>query len=142
MILNGAECEPYITSDTHTMLHASDDMEFALETIAKYYSIKKVIIGIESNKSSAIESMNSLAERLVGIIDTEVKVLPALYPQGGEKVLIYHTTGRAVPEGKLPLDVGCAVINCTSLATIGSYLKTGMPLVERCLTVDGGKGGR
>ena len=71
LIINCAECEPYITSDTHTMLHARDDMEFALETIAKYYSIKKVIIGIESNKSSAIESMNSLAERLVGIIDTQ-----------------------------------------------------------------------
>ena len=67
-----------------------------------------------------------------------VKVLPAVYPQGGEKVLVYHTTGRKVPMNKLPIDVGCIVINCTTLAAIGSYLKTGMPLVEKCVTVDGG----
>ena len=138
LIINCAECEPYITSDTYTMLHRTDDMKLALSVIAKYYTVKKVIIGIESNKVSAIESMKALAEQLVGVIDTEVKVLPAIYPQGGEKVLIYHTTGKVVPLGKLPLDVGCAVINCTSLAAIGSYIKTGMPLVEKCLTVDGG----
>ena len=67
-----------------------------------------------------------------------VKILPSVYPQGGEKVLIYHTTGRKVPVGKLPVDVGCVVINCTTLAAIGSYLRTGMPLVEKCVTVDGG----
>ena len=138
LIINCAECEPYITSDTHTMLHRADDMELALTTIAKFYSIKKVIVGIEANKVSAIESMKALAEKLNGVIDTEVNVLPSLYPQGGEKVLIYHTAGRVVPFGKLPIDVGCAVINCTTLAAIGAYLKTGMPLVEKCLTVDGG----
>jgi electron transport complex protein RnfC len=68
----------------------------------------------------------------------QVKVLPAVYPQGGEKVLIYHTTGKVVPVGKLPIDVGCVVINCTTLAAIGAYLRTGMPLVEKCVTVDGG----
>jgi electron transport complex protein RnfC len=68
----------------------------------------------------------------------DVKVLPAKYPQGGEKVLIYHTTGKVVPTGKLPIDVGCVVLNCTTLAAIGSYLATGMPLVKKCVTVDGG----
>lgn len=63
--------------------------------------------------------------------------MPSLYPQGGEKVLIHNVTGRDVPEGKLPLDVGCIVINCTSLAFISKYLETGMPLVEKCITVDG-----
>lgn len=67
----------------------------------------------------------------------EVAALPALYPQGGEKVLIYNTTGEIVPEGKLPIDVGAIVINCTTLAVIAKYIRTGMPLVEKVVTVDG-----
>ena len=66
-----------------------------------------------------------------------VKVLPSIYPQGGEKVLVYHTLGRIIEEGKLPLDCGVIVINCTTLAAIAKFIRTGMPLVERCLTVDG-----
>ena len=64
--------------------------------------------------------------------------MPQIYPQGGEKVLIYHTVKKVVPTGKLPIDVGCVVCNCTTVAAIGTYLKTGMPLVEKCITVDGG----
>ena len=67
-----------------------------------------------------------------------VKVLPSLYPQGGEKVLVYHTTGKVIPTGKLPIDVGVVVCNCTTMAAIGEYLATGKPLVEKCVTVDGG----
>ena len=67
-----------------------------------------------------------------------MKSLPSVYPQGGEKVLIYHLTGRKVATNKLPIDVGCVVLNCTTLAAIGTYLRTGMPLVEKCVTVDGG----
>lgn len=67
----------------------------------------------------------------------EVCALPSLYPQGGEKVLIYNTMGQIVPEGKLPLDVGAIVLNCTTLANIAHYCQTGMPLVEKCITVDG-----
>ena len=66
-----------------------------------------------------------------------VKVLRSKYPQGGEKVMIYHATGKVVPGGKLPIDVGCIVSNCTTVAEIGRYLRTGMPLVERTITVDG-----
>ena len=73
-----------------------------------------------------------------GIEGCEVKVLPQVYPQGGEKVLVYHTTGKKIGAGMLPIDVGCIVCNCTTVAAIGSYLKTGMPLVEKCVTVDGG----
>ena len=68
----------------------------------------------------------------------EVKILPSIYPQGGEKVLVYHTTGKVIPVGKLPIDVGCIVCNCTTIAAIGHYFKTGMPLVNKCVTVDGG----
>ncbi len=138
LIINGAECEPYVTSDTVTMVSRADDMRIALAAICKYFDIKNVIIGIENNKKAAISSMKTLANDLSGLSSISVKVLPSLYPQGGEKVLIYHTTGRIVKTGKLPIDVGCAVINCTTLAAIGSYLATGMPLVEKCVTVDGG----
>ena len=135
LIVNGAECEPYITSDTLTMCERADDMARAFDALERYLKIKKIIIAIEDNKKNAIASMRSLAEKDSAI---EVKVLPSIYPQGGEKVLIFHLTGKIVPAGKLPIDVGCIVCNCTTLAAIGSYLETGMPLVEKCVTVDGG----
>ncbi len=138
LVINGAECEPYVTSDTVTMVTRGEDMACALRTLSKYLGIKNVIIGIESNKKNAIASMKKLAEDVADACTLQVKVLPAVYPQGGEKVLIYHTTGKVVPLGKLPIDVGCVVVNCTTLAMIGSYLQTGMPLVEKCVTVDGG----
>ena len=135
LIINGAECEPYITSDSLTMVERADDIEYALRELIGYFSIKRVIIGIESNKKKAIESMKKMAERLEGV---SVAVLPQVYPQGGEKVLVYHTTKKVIETGKLPIDVGCVVCNCTTVAAIGAYLKTGMPLVEKCVTVDGG----
>jgi electron transport complex protein RnfC len=100
----------------------------------KYLGVKKVILGIEKNKAKAIECMRKLEEKDPCF---KVCVLDDKYPQGGEKVLIYHTTGKTVPAGKLPIDVGCIVCNSTTMATIGQYLKTGMPLVEKCVTVDG-----
>ena len=133
IVLNGAECEPYITSDTRTMIDRADSIREGIELLKKYLGAKKVIIGIEANKSTAIASMKKLEDETVS-----VKVLPAMYPQGGEKVLCYHCTGKVVPEGKLPIDVGCIVLNVTTLAFIAEYIKTGMPLVEKVVTVDGG----
>ena len=138
LIINGAECEPYVTSDTVTMTDRREDMACALEAMKAHLGIKHIIIGIESNKPQAIASMKELMKDVCEGCKVEVKVLPPMYPQGGEKVLIYHTTGKAVPMGKLPIDVGCIVLNCTTVAAIGAYLKTGMPLVEKCVTVDGG----
>ena len=138
LVINGAECEPYVTSDTLTMVERADDMERALEAMKTYLGIKNIVIGIENNKKKAIQSMRELMQRVSQDCNAQVKVLPAVYPQGGEKVLIYHTTGKVVPMGKLPIDVGCVVVNCTTLAVIGEYLKSGMPLVEKCVTVDGG----
>ena len=135
LIINGAECEPYITSDSLTMVDRADDMEYALRALMEHFAIKRVIIGIESNKKKAIEAMKAMASSMNGV---EVKVLPQIYPQGGEKVLVYHTTKKVIPTGKLPIDVGCIVCNCTTVAAIGNYLKTGMPLVNKCVTVDGG----
>ena len=135
LIVNGAECEPYITCDTRTMIDRADDIELALSLCVKYLGIGKIIIAIERNKPEAIAKMKELSLR---IPEVSVKVLPSSYPQGGEKVIIYNTTGKIVPVGKLPLDVGCIVCNCTTLAAIAEYVRTGMPLVEKCITVDGG----
>lgn len=137
LIINGAECEPYITSDTVTMLTRSEDMAYAIRTVNKWLGVKNVIIGIENNKKEAISVMNKMASS-IDECKVTVKSLPAVYPQGGEKVLVYHTTERKIALGKLPIDVGCVVLNCTTLAAIGEYLRTGMPLVEKCVTVDGG----
>lgn len=137
LVINGAECEPYITSDTVTMLTRSEDMKHALLALNRWLGIKNVIIGIESNKKEAISAMRDMAS-CIDECSVTVKVLPSVYPQGGEKVLVYHTTGRKISTNKLPIDVGCVVLNCTTLASIGAYLRTGMPLVEKCVTVDGG----
>lgn len=134
LVINGAECEPYITSDTRTMIDRVEDIKLALSYFEKYLGIKKIVIGIEKNKPEAIASMKALAAEDNAVT---VKVLPSIYPQGGEKVLVYNTTGKVIPVGKLPIDVGCIVSNCTTIADIGKYIKTGMPLVEKCITVDG-----
>lgn len=135
LVINGAECEPYITSDSLTMVQNADDIALAIETVDKYFNFSKIIIGIEKNKPEAIAKMNELASKNSKI---NVAVLPAIYPQGGEKVLVYHTTGKQIKLGQLPADVGCIVCNSTTMANIGAYIKTGMPLVERTVTVDGG----
>ncbi|MBR5880952.1 MAG: electron transport complex subunit RsxC [Clostridia bacterium] len=137
LIINGAECEPYVTSDSVTMEQRGEDMAYALRVICTYYDIKNVIIGIESNKKKAIAAMKQLSTQLKDTCNFQVKVLPSMYPQGGEMVLVYKTVGRMIPVGKLPIDVGCIVVNCTTLAAIGEYLQTGMPLVRKCVTVDG-----
>lgn len=134
LIINGAECEPYITSDTATMTERADDIKVAVEAMVKYFNIKEVVLGLEKGSDEAQKEMEKIAS---AIPNMKVKVLPKLYPQGGEKVLVYHTTGKVVGTGMLPIDVGCVVINCSTMANIGKYILTGMPLVERCITVDG-----
>ncbi|MBQ3052999.1 MAG: electron transport complex subunit RsxC [Clostridia bacterium] len=134
LIINGAECEPYITSDSLTMVEKTDYIEYAIQVITKFIDIKRVIIGIEKNKPKAIGKMRQLADRNPIV---SIKLLPSIYPQGAEKVLVYHTIGKVIGQGKLPLDVGAIVSNCTTMASIGEFLKTGMPLVEKCVTVDG-----
>ena len=135
VILNGAECEPYITSDTRTMLDYTYDIRSGVELLMKHApSVKQYIIGIEKNKPDAIKKMR---ETFADMPNLSVKALPPRYPQGAEKVLIYNTVRRVVPEGKLPSDVNVVVLNITSLAVLGSYCNTGMPLVKRSLTLDG-----
>ena len=134
LIINAAECEPYITSDTRTMLDDSDLVKEGVELILNLSGIKNAVIGIEKNKPAAIAKMTEVFGD-----DARVKIerLPSLYPQGGEKILIKNVTGRAVPEGKLPSDVGVLLLNVTTVAFLAKYVKTGMPLVEKRITVDG-----
>lgn len=134
VIINGAECEPYITSDTRTMIDRAESIAYGCEALQRYMGVKKIFIAVEKNNPEAIAKMREIAEKDSAV---SVFVLPSVYPQGGEKVVIYHITGKVVPEGKLPIDVGTLVINCTTLAFIADYIKTGMPLVEKCVTVDG-----
>lgn len=134
VVINAAECEPYITSDTRTMLDRADEIFEGIALLKKYLKVNRFVIGVESNKPEAITKARELAAKTDGV---EVHVLPSVYPQGGEKVLVYNTLGRLIPKGGLPLDVGVVVINVTTLAFIARYIKTGMPLVEKCITVDG-----
>ena len=134
VIVNGAECEPYITSDTRTMLDNPKLVVAGARLLQEHIKAKRIIFAIEDNKPRCIENFRNLIQYEVGM---EVMSLPSLYPQGGEKVMIYNTIGRVVPEGKLPLDVGAIVINCTTLASIARYIKYGVPLIKKCVTVDG-----
>ena len=135
VILNGAECEPYITVDTRTMLDDAEFIRDGIKLLKRFIpSVSKFIIGIEKNKPSCINMMKKVFSEDPTVT---VKALPLRYPQGAEKVLIHTTTKITVPEGKLPADVGVLVINVTTLAALGKYIKTGMPLVEKCVTVDG-----
>jgi len=134
LVINGAECEPYITSDTRTMI---DDVELFLDgvrLVSDYLEVERVFIGIEKNKPKCISAVKTL---IADDKKISIKALPSIYPQGGEKVLVYNTTGRIIKEGMLPKDVGVVVINCTTAAAIARYVKTGVPLIEKCITVDG-----
>lgn len=135
LIINAAECEPYITVDARTMLDDSELIRDGIELFKKIApSITRYVIGIEKNKPECIVKMKDLFANDGSV---SISPLPTLYPQGAEKVLIYNTVGLTVPEGKLPADVGIIVMNVTTLATLAKYVKTGMPLVEKCVTVDG-----
>lgn len=135
IVINAAECEPYITSDTRTMLDKPESIFEGVSVLEKCIpGIEKIVFGIEKNKPECIEEMSRI---FADNSKVSVLPLPTLYPQGAEKIIAYNTTGRVVPEGKLPVDVGVLVINVTSLAVLGDFVKTGMPLVEKCVTVDG-----
>lgn len=134
LLVNGAECEPYITADNRAMLEDTDDIVEGIKLVKKYMNLSTVIIGIEDNKPQAIAKLQAAVADIEG---ASVKALKAQYPQGGEKVLIYECTGKIVPEGKLPSDVGCVVMNVSSIAFVAKYMRTGMPLINKRLTVDG-----
>lgn len=134
IIVNGAECEPFLTSDHRVMLETPEEIISGLEAVMKLFSLDKSYIGIEENKPDAIVSMREAAKRLPGI---SVLTLAKKYPQGAEKQLIYAITGKEVPSGGLPADVGCIVMNVDTVAEIARAI-AGKPLTRRVVTVAGG----
>lgn len=134
IIVNGAECEPYITSDHHYMLENPDDIIYGLRVAMKILNLKEGYIGVEVNKKDGIESIKSCSS-----FDGSIHIVPlkAKYPQGAEKQLIKAITGRNVPAGKLPADAGAVVINVATAVSIANAFKTGMPAIEKNVTISG-----
>lgn len=134
IIINGIECEPYITADHRTMLEKPDRIVAGLRYIMKMASSPKGIIAVEDNKLDAVEV---LKEAIAGEEGIEVVVCPEKYPQGSEKQLIYACTGKEVPVGGLPLDVGIVVNNVGTTVAIADAIELGIPLIERIVTLSG-----
>ncbi len=135
LLINGAECEPYITSDFREMIENPEGIIEGTKRIMEISGAPKAYICIESNKPEAISKLSGLLRNSdnIGVVQLRTR-----YPQGGEKQLIYAVTGRQVPSGKLPSDVGVLVQNVGTAAFIAEFLRTGMPLIKKKITVDGG----
>lgn len=134
IIVNGAECEPYLTADYRLMLEQPEQVIEGTEILAKLLDVKTCYIGIEDNKPKAIEALQKAAAGHEGI---EVAPLKTKYPQGAEKMLIKVIAGREVPMGGLPMDVGAVVQNAGTVAAIYDAVVKGLPLTERITTVSG-----
>lgn len=134
LIVNGVECEPYLTSDHRLMLEKGEQVLIGIKILMKALSVEKAIIGIENNKPDAISHLGELAAKYTGIT---VQSLYVKYPQGGEKQLIKATVNREVPSGKLPIEVGCVVTNVGTAFAVYEAVQKNKPLIERVVTVTG-----
>ena len=134
LIINGAECEPYLTSDHRVMLEEGEEVIYGLKVMMHNFGVDKAYLAIEENKMDAVEHMQKL---LNGDTSIEVCVLKTKYPQGSEKHLIKAVSGREVPSGKLPIDAGAVVNNIDTCTALARVMKTGMPLIRRIVTVSG-----
>ncbi|MDO4544177.1 MAG: electron transport complex subunit RsxC [Clostridia bacterium] len=134
VIINGAECEPYLTCDYRLMMEQPERIVNGLRLLMRAAGVSKGVIAVESNKRDCAEVLSKAAEQFPQI---EVSVLPTKYPQGGEKQLINVVTGRQVPQGKLPIDVGALVFNVQTTAAVADAVLLGKPLYERITTVSG-----
>ncbi len=134
IILNGAECEPYLTADHRLMLENPKKVVYGLKALMKAVDAQNGYIGIEENKPDAIEVMTKTVSNAANI---HVVPLKTKYPQGDEKRLINAATGREVPSGGLPMDVGVVVNNVGTAAAIADAIQTGMPVIERIVTITG-----
>ncbi len=138
LVVNGAECEPYLTGDYRECMENYNDVVEGIYLIKKVMNLEKVVICVESNKPKAIAKLYEIATDHRDSDDSvKLMKLPSSYPQGAEKVIIYSATGRVLPQGKLPADIGCMVMNITSIGMLYRFIKTGMPLTCRRVTVDG-----
>ncbi|MBQ3193274.1 MAG: electron transport complex subunit RsxC [Oscillospiraceae bacterium] len=134
VIVNAGECEPFITSDDRLCREQPAKVISGLKVVMKIFGLTEGHIGIEDNKPEAVKALNANLCKEDGIT---VDVLPAKYPQGAEKQLIYAVTGREVPSGGLPAAVGCAVFNAATVKAIHDAVYEGMPLIKRIVTVSG-----
>ncbi len=135
ILLNGAECEPYLTCDFRLMLEDTDRIIEGMHVLLHLFPEAELLLGIEDNKPEAIEIFR---EKLKSVDRASVKALPVRYPQGSEKQLIYALTGRIVPAGELPHSIGCVVQNVATTAEIARAAGKGKPTTERVVTVTGG----
>ena len=136
LIINAAECEPYLTSDYRVMMEHAEEVCIGVSILRKALGVPNAYIGIESNKPLAIAKMQEMARQFEGIVIEPLKVK---YPQGAEKQLINAVTGRKVPSGKLPIDVGCVVSNLGTSFSVYEAIQKNKPLIENILTVTGKK---
>lgn len=138
LIINAAECEPYITVDYRECMENPNDILTGVYLLSEILGVERTIIAVEDNKPEAIKTLKAIAD---DDIDRGNKVrlmtLKSRYPQGAEKMMVLSATGRKVPAGKLPADVGCVVMNVASIAFLSRYIKTGKPLISRSVTVSG-----
>ena len=134
VIVNGAECEPYLTSDYRILMEEPETVVEGLKVILRLFDNAKGIIGIENNKPEAIKKMEELVKDEPKI---EVRTLLTKYPQGGERTLIYATTGRKINSSMLPADVGCVVDNVDTVAAIYRAVCKQTPLLRKIITVTG-----
>lgn len=133
LIVNGAECEPFLTADHRLMLTRTEEALTGIAIAAKILKVSRIFVGVEDNKMDAIEKMAEAAAKFkITVVPLHVK-----YPQGAEKQLIYALTGRQVLEGGLPMDVGCVVMNIGTAAAVHDAVVLGHPLIERVTTVTG-----
>ncbi len=137
LIVNGAECEPFITSDHRLMLENTSFIIDGALAIMKYLDLKTCYIGVEDNKMNAIEKIREEIRNRGCEDKMQVKVLRSSYPQGAERVLVYECTGKTLNAGVLPAELGVVLSNITTIAFIGQHLKTGRPLTSKRITVDG-----
>ena len=136
LIVNAAECEPFITSDHRLMLEDTEDLIAGCQLVMKYIGLDEGFIGIEENKMDAIEHINKVLAAK-GITNIKTFKLQARYPKGAERVLIYEIAGKTMNAGELPAQHGVILSNVTTIAFVGQYFRTGMPLVSKRMTVDG-----
>ena len=134
VLINGSECEPYLTADHRVMLEYADDIVYGLRAMMKAVNAPEGVILIEDNKPDAIALME---EKVAPYDNIRICAAKTQYPEGAEKMLIKKVMGRSVPSGKLPADVGCVVSNTSTAKAISDAIQKGMPLVERVVTVTG-----
>ena len=136
LIVNAAECEPFITSDHRLMLEDAEDLIAGCQLVMKFLGLSEGFIGIEDNKMDAIQHLDQLLAAK-GITNIKTFKLQARYPKGAERVLVYEVTGKTMNAGVLPADLGIILSNVTTIAFVGQYFRNGMPLITKRMTVDG-----